>query len=244
MAVNIYDELTALSARIAKLEAMHAPKAVVAPVSYFFPGTKWDTMLAKKPALALINPGSGPGTSQSGSYVAQVGRCKTAGVPVYGYVYTDYGNRPAADVKRDIDLHYLWYGVNGIFLDEASNVIAPLPYYTDLYYYIKGKNGTVVLNPGTKTLEQYASVADHLMVSETDLVTYRGQTRPAWEANYPASKFWHCVHTCPVGDMPGVVALAKQRNAGLIYVTADVMPNPYDTLPTYWDALCAEVAKL
>jgi len=28
--------------------------------------------------------------------------------------------------------------------------------------------------------------------------------------------------------------LAVQRNIGLVYVTDDVMPNPWDKLPTYW----------
>lgn len=255
MAVNIYDELAALAGRISTLEtqtsaleakvaALTKPKAQVAPVTYFRDTVAWDKVLAAKAGLAMFNPGNGPGTYASSFYTAQAQRCRDAGVPVYGYVYSDYGQRAAATVKADIDKHIAWYGVNGIFVDETANTTAALPYYTDLCAYIHGKGCKVVLNPGTKTIEAYAPLADHIMVSETDAVTYKGQTRPAWEANYPASKFWHCVHTCPAADMPAIVALAKSRNAGLIYVTGDVMANPYDTLCSYWDSLCTEVAKV
>lgn len=242
MAVNVYDELEALGKRVAALEAKLAPKCQVAPVTYFFPGVRWDLTLAKKPALTIFNPGSGPGPAQSASYVAQVGKCKAAGVKVLGYVYTDYGNRPLAEVKHDIDKHIAWYGVDGIFLDETANTLAQLPYYANLYAYLKATGRLVAINPGTKTLEAYMGACDYAMVSETDWTTYKGQTRNAWEAAYPG-RLWHCIHTCPAAEMPAAVALAKQRGAGLLYVTEDVMANPYDTLPTYWDALCLEIAK-
>jgi hypothetical protein len=36
--------------------------------------------------------------------------------------------------------------------------------------------------------------------------------------------------------MEQVMALSKSRNAGYVYVTDDLLPNPYDTLPPapYW----------
>jgi len=36
--------------------------------------------------------------------------------------------------------------------------------------------------------------------------------------------------------MEQVMALSKSRNAGYVYVTDDVAPNPYDTIPAaaYW----------
>ena len=36
--------------------------------------------------------------------------------------------------------------------------------------------------------------------------------------------------------MTNTVLLAVQRNVGWIFVTHDVLPNPWDTLPPYWDA--------
>jgi hypothetical protein len=244
MAVNIYDELAALSARIAKLEALHAPKTRAAPVTYFRPGAAWTVALSTKPALTMINPGSGPGTTVSGSYQTQVKAAQAAGVPVYGYVHSKgaagYGTRPIAEIKFDVDMHCTWYGVDGIFIDCTSNKLEHVPYYAELCAYVHAKGRKAILNPGTQSLEEHAKMADYVMISEGTVDTYRARVARSWEANY--KNLWHCVHSCPEADMPAVVALAKSRGAGLLYVTDDLMPNPYDTLCTYWSSLCALLA--
>lgn len=242
MAVNIYDELAAVAGRVERIEQGVAPRLRVAPVTYFRPGPLWDQALALKPALSLINPGSGPGPVIDAAYPSQVAKSKSSGVPVFGYVHTRYAARPISEVKADVDKHRAWYAINGIFVDTVSNKIADIAYYDDLCTYIHHRGLKTVLNPGTGTLEQHAQIADYVMVAETDYLSYVTQSRPAWEAWYPG-KLWHCVHTCSAADMPKVVALAKSRGAGLLYVTNDVMANPYDTLPSYWTALCTEVAR-
>ena len=35
-------------------------------------------------------------------------------------------------------------------------------------------------------------------------------------------------------EIDAAIALSKTRNAGHVYVTEDVLPNPYDTLPIHW----------
>jgi hypothetical protein len=255
MAINIYDELAAhavaldaLTARVAKLEAAAVQKpSVLAPVSYFRPDKldadgkpAWDKVVAAKPALALINPGSGPGTSASASYAGLVGKVQGAGVPVYGYVHTQYGARPQYEVQADVDKHKLWYGVRGIFVDTTSNKPEHVPYYQSLCAYIRGKGLKVVLNTGTQCLEEHAVMADYVMCSEGDLATYKARVPRGWEQLH-ASKLWHCVHSVPVAELAAVVALAKARAAGLLYVTDDVMPNPYDRLPVYWAELVAAI---
>jgi hypothetical protein len=44
--------------------------------------------------------------------------------------------------------------------------------------------------------------------------------------------------------MTRAVGLTEQRRAGYVYVTADMLPNPYDTLPTgtYWSRELASLA--
>ncbi len=212
-------------------------------MTYFYPGPRWDQVLLKRPPIVQMNPASGPGLAVSATYQAQVAKAKAAGAKMYGYVHTMYSARPVAEVKADVDKYVSWYGVDGIFVDTTANTLAALPYYRDLCGYIRSKGLRIVLNPGTKTIEEHAALADHIMVSETDAVTYRGQVRPNWEIKYPPQLFWHVVHSCPAAEMPSIVALAKSRNAGLVYVTDDVMANPYDTLPTYLDALCQEIAR-
>ena len=260
--VNIYDELLALSSRItsseaklaaceARLTKLETPPVVVPPpsklglVSYFRSTALWDKVIAAKPAVCMINPGSGPGLSADSLYVGLVPKVQGAGLTVYGYVHskgpTGYGTRPLADVKADILNHIAWYGVKGIFIDCTSNDPVHLPYYTDLCSFVRSKGCKVVLNCGTKTYEGLAKIADWLCVVETDAMTYSTIARPSWEANY--SNLWHMIHSCAIADMPRIVALAKQRKAGLITVTNDVMANPYDTLPVYLDALVAELNR-
>jgi hypothetical protein len=38
--------------------------------------------------------------------------------------------------------------------------------------------------------------------------------------------------------------LAVERNAGGVYVTHDVLPNPWDRLPSYWTSLANAVATI
>ena len=245
MAVDIYAELILLGERVTALELQAKPFPVkVAAVSYYFPGAKWDQLLAVSPpvALSIINPASGPGLAFNTAYGTQVTKAKAAGVLVYGYVHTKYSARPLAEVKADVDKYVAWYAVNGIFVDTTANTADKVAYYADLSAYLRSKGLKIVLNPGTKTVEQYVGLADHIMVAETDAVTYLSRNAPDWEARYPRDKFWHCVHTCPAADMPALVALAKSRHCGLLWVTDDAMANPYDTNPSYLAQLVAEVA--
>ncbi len=216
--------------------------------SYFYPctgtaGCYWDQLNNGAPTvgIALINPASGPGSVKDQNYADQTVRTQSRGIKVLGYVHTSYTNRPAADVKREIDLHYTWYNVDGIFFDEVQNVCttAYVNYYQDLYNYVKGKSSTknfVILNPGTNTGECYMPAADVIAIFESAYSAYLSWAPSAWVNNYPASRFWHLVYGTTQTDMPNAIALSKSRRAGWIYITPDLLPNPWDTLPTgtYW----------
>lgn len=256
MSVNIYDELaalklqltgldtltTALAARIAVLETPPVPKLRIGAVSYFRTLAMWDAIIAAKVALAMINPGSGPGPAPDSLYVGMVPKCRAAGVPVYGYVHTKYGLRPAGEVKADVLNHKAWYGIDGIFVDTTSVDRAYLPYYADLCAFIHAQGLKVCLNPGSSGPEEHAQMADYVMVAENYWVNYRVQARPAWESKPAyAGKLWHVIHTCPAVEMQAAVTMAKQKHAGLVYVTDDLMPNPYNVLPTYFATLDAAV---
>lgn len=40
--------------------------------------------------------------------------------------------------------------------------------------------------------------------------------------------------TASAADMRAAIDLAIQRNIGFVYLTDDVLPNPWDTLPSFW----------
>ncbi|WP_419418670.1 spherulation-specific family 4 protein [Legionella sp. D16C41] len=218
----------------------------IAVPSYFYPctGTNncyWDQLIQGAPTanIVLINPSSGPGTAKNAAYAEQVARNHNSGQAVLGYVYTSYGNRSLTDVKRDIIKYYNWYQVDGIFFDEGFSAdCSKQSYYRNLNNSVKAKGGKgiTVVNFGTNVAECYINTADILVTFEADYNTYVKWNISGWETKYPASHFWHLIHTTPYNALNNAISLSKQRHAGWVYITPDIMPNPWDTLPasTYW----------
>ncbi|MEH1841588.1 MAG: spherulation-specific family 4 protein [Nostoc sp.] len=206
--------------------------------AYFYPGTYWQkaTVAAPRVSVMIMNPNSGPGAAKNTDYVTAVKNAQAAGIKVIGYVHTSYGTRSATPVKTEIDQYKTWYAVDGIFLDEVAKSTNNFAYYTNLANYIRNTKGSLVmLNPGTVPAEDYIKLADITVVFEDTYSNYQNWQAPAWLFNYPANKFAHLIHsTFGTTGMNDAIGLALKRNAGTIYVTDDVLPNPWDTLATYW----------
>jgi hypothetical protein len=220
--------------------------------AYFYPAGPnnfWDDLAASAPEVgitAILNPNNGPGATQDANYVAAVDDLQAAGGTVIGYVYTQYGARDIDVVKADIDSHVSLYGVDGIFIDEMSNLAGNLAYYEELYDYIKALSAdySVIGNPGTTTLESYLSAADTLVTFENPYATYPGYTPDAWTAGYDADRFAHLVYDVDAASMQAVIDQAASQNVGYLYVTSDKGANPWDTLPPYWADEVTAVASI
>lgn len=227
--------------------------------SYIYPCNNvtdcyWTQLLNAAPTvgIAIINPNSGPGTVLDVNYRDQVLRARAQGVKILGYVHTTYGHRTLPTVKAEIDRYYTWYNVDGIFVDEASTNCWQRKYYISLNSFIKARGGTdrglVALNPGTHTNECYltSQTGDIFVTFEGSFSSYLNWQIQGWEGSYPAQRFWHLVYDTTEAQMPQAVCLSKQRNVGYIYVTPDVLWNPWDTLPTgsYWNSLLQLTAAI
>lgn len=68
----------------------------------------------------VLNPANGPGEAPDPAFTAAAGALRAAGARLLGYVDTDYGTRPAADVVEDARRHREWYAADGCFLDRVS----------------------------------------------------------------------------------------------------------------------------
>jgi hypothetical protein len=209
--------------------------------TYFYPGPLWTQMESGAPTagLAIMNPASGPGTKIDSKYQAQVKEAQKKGLIVLCYVDTNYAKRDPAVVDAEIDEAFNWYGVNGIFLDQARNDVGGLSFYTGRYNYIKSHHpkALVVINPGTQVDEGYLKTADIICTFEDGYDDYSTKySAPAWVTKYPASRFWHIVYGANQAQMLDSVAKSKQRHAGWVFVTSAGLPNPYDVLPapSYW----------
>ena len=216
----------------------------------------WTTAIEDSPLptgmsqILIINPDSGPGSSISQSYVSGVQSIHSAGMLAYGYVYTDYGDRSLSSVESDINSYNSWYGVDGIFLDEAASSASLVSsYYQPLANYITSqKSGAgVMMNPGEFPDESYLEITvpsnSLLMVNvfEGTYSNYVDESIPSWVSSFPASKFSNIVYSTTFSEMSNAVTLSQQRNVGWIYVTNAGGSNPYDVLPSYWSSLTSLV---
>lgn len=229
---------------------------IVVP-AYFFPssgGSDWDrldTAAAQVPITAIMNPNSGPGTGVISNYTDVVGSLRQAGGTVIGYVASGFGNRPLNDVLADIDAYAAWYDIDGIFIDEMSNsgATATLDFYEAIYDHTKSVDSDWQLmgNPGINTNEAYLTrpTADRLVVFETFGNQYPGHTPSAWNDNYESDTFVNLLHTqSDTQTALDYVDLAVSRNVGSVYFTDDVLGNPWDRLPTYWEEFVDKVTSV
>lgn len=231
--------------------------------AYFYPtwwaGSPWDDLnaaAARIPVEAIMNPASGPGASPNSDYQFAVGELQAAGGKVIGYVATGYGSRSSEAVLADVASYLAWYGVDGIFLDEMGNQNGNLD-YAGLFEAIKAMGAGmdvdlhVVGNPGIPfaQVEALVPAADTLVIFEGPLQNadpfgasfqmypsdgpYAGL--PLWFTGYDSSKFANLVFdTATPWQMFGSLIKAVVYNADYVYVTDDLLPNPWDTLPPYW----------
>lgn len=187
----------------------------------------------------IVNPANGVSISPITAYANGISQLRSGNVGVYGYVYTGWGTRALTAVKAEVDNWQLWYGVDGIFVDETSNSSSQVAYYTELWNYVLAKGMKVILNPGSGTIEPYAAISDSIVIYENTSTV--NLSTPAWNTGYPASKFSALQYSANIDQMRAFVANAKTQNIGYIYVTDDIAPNPWDALPAY---LAEEAALL
>ena len=225
------------------------PEVLVPAYQYPTDGAMWANLAASAATARLsviLNPDSGPGAAIDPNYTTVVANARTAGAKIYGYVDTNYAARSSMAVLADVNAYLSFYPMDGIFLDQMSDSIATLGYYQNLTTAIHGliPGGRVIGNPGTTVPEAFVSgnAADVIVTYENDATNaaepYATFAPPAWTANYPAERFANIVYHVPdEATMTNYLDLSSTRNVGLVYFTNDVLPNPYDTLPPYWDEL-------
>ena len=222
--------------------------------AYFYPSSDpnlsfWDEMTAAASQVnitAIMNPNSGPSNAVNADYTAAVGAFRAAGGKVVGYVSTQYGARDESAVLADVNAYKNFYTIDGIFLDEMHNIAATLPYYENLRSNIStiNLNYQVFGNAGTNTLVGYTNTADVLITFENQ-TGYSNNSPDAWTANYSANHFANLLYNVSTtAEMQAAVSLAASRNVGYIYVTNDSGANPWDTLPSYWNAEVAAVSAV
>lgn len=230
----------ALPARADALGARELVPAYFAPEGS--PGP-WQAMCkGGAGSVAILNPNNGPVKRAAKQYGEAVARCAHEGWRVIGYVYTRYGARRLAQVKKAIKDYYLWYaGMDGVFLDEVAD--APTPkldaYYGSISQLVHEKGGIVVGNPGeTASTPWQLEYLDTVVTFEGSATEYGSYTPSSWELAAKPQQIANIVYAASTPTrMQEVCSQAEGGGAGFVYVT-DLAgrPNPYAALPSYWSA--------
>ncbi|MDE1852379.1 MAG: spherulation-specific family 4 protein [Thaumarchaeota archaeon] len=223
--------------------AASTPVGIVIPLYTYPTDGSWAAVIQAKqaypnvPFIAVINPSSGPGSSQDPNYVQGIKNLQAAGVKVLGYVATGYGSNSISSDESEVNSYQSWYGVNGIMFDEMSSTVGYETYYSTLNTYVHSLiPGSMTMgNPGTSVPTSFIGTLDALCIYESSgypslsYITYTGYS----PSNFAVIVIGASLNTSFLTSVSGVVSW--------VYVTDANLPNPYDVLPSYFTT---EVATL
>jgi len=238
-----------------------AAQSRLAIPSYEDPGSaqwdEWRALGSSSVGIMIVNLDNGDDTAYYPDVDQGIRNTRKKGIFVVGYIYTQYGHRDPARVRKEVDAVFQNYQVDGIFFDEVPTDCAAnsedgstYRYYQDLADHVRSTQvggRIVILNPGTQPSDDcWMSIANILVTSESNgLQDYIDNYQPeAWFRRYPADRFWHIVYAVPsAADLNQVIALSLKRGAGWVYVTDRKGGNPYDIPPSYWSLEGSQIAQ-
>jgi Spherulation-specific family 4 len=187
------------------------------------------------PVVAVVNPSNGPGTRADSGYTTGIDQLLGAGIRVIGYVSTSYTMRGEPAVNADVDRWQMFYpNISGVFFDEQSSTPGGEDFYRHVSQYAKTKGlAFTVGNPGTDTTASYIDTVDMMLIYESAGVPPLNRLQ-GWHQAYDRTHFGIIPYGTPLDQ--AFVQSAKAY-VGYIYLTDDTLPNPWDSLPAYFDQL-------
>lgn len=219
---------------------------------YIYPSgsgwSQWATIIDAKnkhstvPIVAAINPSNGVGVYKDQNFTNGISNLKAAGVIVLGYIATDYGTKDPAMVKSEISKYKDWYKVDGVMFDEMSSKTGYENYYRELRDYARSLGMTYTKgNPGTNIPPTYVGVVDNLSIYEDE--GYPSMSNlTLFHTKYDRSNFSFCSYG--VSSLDQDFILNASNYVGLMCITNDNLPNPYDSVPSYFLSLVSMLDPL
>jgi hypothetical protein len=232
-----------------------APRLRLLVPAYFYPGGKglrhWERLIDSAGAVrpvAVVNMASGPSKEVDPNFVHVLDRARRAGITLVGYVNTAYARRPLPEAQADVSRWFRLYPqLDGIFFDQQASEAAQVEYYAALYARVRDvrPRGWVVTNPGGLCAEEYLSrpATDVACLAEAceSLAAYRA---PAWAERHGAGRFCALIAgVAKAEQMEEYVGAMPAKGIGYCYITDGAGANPWDRLPSYWEAEVAAVRR-
>ncbi|KAH7390394.1 hypothetical protein BKA64DRAFT_747488 [Cadophora sp. MPI-SDFR-AT-0126] len=136
----------------------------------------------------------------------------------------------------------MWYkpypNIGGIFFDEGWPECGPNNQYVNLYKYINDfvkrayPGAVTVLNPGSPIASCFEDTMDTLLTFELNYDSYiNSHVGNDWVAR-THERFGISSTKCQNRRLATLLSLQRNGGAGFIQITDDIMPNPYDNLPS------------
>lgn len=235
---------------LTKIIAVPAEKTtgVIVPLYTDPPSTYWDKLIDVKtlhpqvPMIVIINPDNGPGNFINENYTAVIQKMKSTGIIVLGYIFTDLGKRDHTAVVKDVDKYKTWYNVNGILFDQMATAAGKEGYYKNLSDYAKSQGlSFTVGNPGTAIPESYVGIVDNMITYENAGLPIL-QSLDGWHLKYNKKEF--SITSYDVVALNQSYVINASKYVGYIYISDRNLPNPWDSLPSYFNELVITLDRL
>jgi len=256
---SFFWSLTVLTLCVSRVLAL-LPSGAIFPL-YIYPEegcNEWSAVTSSIQSnsnvqfIVVINPNSGPGEPDS-NYQSCVASLRTAGMihgnlKVVGYVPTDYGSTPSAEVISMIDTYSQWPSASrpdGIFFDEVSESASDLALYEDYASQVHSDFGTslIILNPGTNPeTSAYFDIADIIVTFEDVYDNFDSSTSLVVSSSTPAHKQAVLLLDGPA-ELPLSIVneLAGTIGVGASFITDFSEASAYDNIPTYWSTFISDL---
>jgi hypothetical protein len=223
--------------------------------AYIYPAgdgrKEWQKLIdaASRVELVVIaNPNSGPGEDRDAEYDAIFTEAAARGITLVGYVSTDFGRRPPAEIKKDIATWVRFYPqIRGVFFDQQPREGRHAALFVELRDVVRQelREPLVITNPGIPCDESY--LARGVSDVTCAFVNFEGFERfelPATFKPYDASRFAAMPYNIPdVESMRSLVKEAIIKRIGYLYISDARPPNAWGKLPAYWEAEVEAVAR-
>lgn len=202
--------------------------------NYPNPTTVWDNIIALKhqhprvPVYVIADASSGMATTADANYQSIVVKSRAAGIKILMYVASNYAVTPIATVKGYIQNQVSFYGpIDGVFVDQMSNVMGNEAYYSSLTSFAHGLGAPFVVgNPGVDPLQSYVGTVDNIVASENTTYPAFSTISTSKYVNAGPSAWSVIVNSSTFNStMEG----QEKPYIGLIYATTD---NSYGSLAT------------
>ncbi len=229
------------------------PPISIAVPAYFKDGAEWDRVLETAAVGWVVGhpdtPAIGDPYKTEKELADRLAAAKAKGKKTLVYVTAGYDKVSAEKVADRVDSAFAAYpGVDGVFLDEIlyneCDKYKALSVGSGSVKGIKARNPgkLVVLNPGAPMLACYKGLADgYLNLERANANVGEWLDNVNLPGNYSEynwmfgsdvrSSIWQMVHSVAADKMAAATDDAISRNATVLYVTTETLPNPYDNLP-------------